>query len=43
MRIPGVPGDETRIGELVKGLGSARAQGQALGPGLILKIVVFES
>ena len=37
MRIPGVPGDKTRIGELVKGLGSARAQGQALGPGLIPK------
>ena len=43
MRIPGFPGDKTRVGKLVKGVGSARAQGQALGPGLILKIVVFES
>ena len=43
MQIPGVPGDETRIGELVKGVGSTRVQGQALGPGLILKMVVFES
>ena len=43
MRVPGVPGDETRIGELVKGVGSARAQGQALRPGLIPKIFVFES
>ena len=43
MRIPGVPDDKTRMGELVKGTGSARAQGQALRPGLILKIVVLES
>ena len=43
MRIPGVPDDNTRIGELLKGVGSVRAQGQALWPGLILKNVVFES
>ena len=43
MRIPGVPGDKTRVGKLVKGVGSARAQGQALGPGLVLKVFVLES
>ena len=43
MRIPEVPDDKTRMGELVKGMGSARAQGQALRPGLILKVGVFES
>ena len=37
MRIPGVPDDKTRMGELVKGMGSARAQGQALRPGSIPK------
>ena len=43
MRIPGVPDDNTQIGELLKGVGSVRAQGRALGPGLIPKKIVFES
>ena len=43
MRILGAYGEQTRIGELVNGVGSARAKGQALRPGLILKKFVFES